>query len=54
MTEDMQPFRTNWWYHLCKTKDKPFGISKWIHKQYMSCSECGAYNGKTNVTRKAL
>ncbi len=43
------PFRTNWWSHWCLIEDKWV----WKHKQYMSC-KCGAYNGKTEVTRKAL
>ena len=49
MTEDMQPFRTNWWEHKCLN-----GVLVWKHKQYMSCEKCGKYNGKTKVTRRAL
>ncbi len=47
--EDMQPFRTNWWSHICRD-----GVLTWKHKQYMRCDKCGQYNGKTSVTRKAL
>jgi hypothetical protein len=45
----MHPFRINWWSHICKDD-----VFTFIHKQYMVCDKCGAYNGKRNVTRKAL
>ncbi len=50
LTNIVHPFRTNWWSHYCPVLKKEV----WKHKQYMSCSECGKYNGKTEVTRKAL
>ena len=49
MMTEPHPFRTNWWSHYCPLEKKEV----WKHKQYMSC-KCGAYNGKTNVTRTAL